>query len=393
MEQIIKILTFILESFIHIWPYLLITIPIAVAIQLSGAAKFNNKILRKKPFLSIIIATAIGAISPFCSCGVIPVIASLLIGGIPLAPVMSFWIASPSMDPEIFFLSVAAIGWKLSVWRLSATFVISISAGFAIHYAQKRGFIETEVLRDHPVFVNGSIRKKITLTFINTMQKIYSIIQYKQKASILMIKIAQKPDTSQLVPCCLPSDIITKEMPADQFNDKYRCEVGCGLPADSLLINTSSPISINGCSCNDSNKAANQPFINKFLAGSWKSFSMVAKFMTLAFFINALIEFYLPKNLVATFIGGDDPFSVLVAALVGIPFYTSNITALPLVSGLLSLGMNQGAALAFLIAGPVTTIPAMMAVWGIVKPKVFMCYLFFSLFGALIFGYLYNFIY
>jgi hypothetical protein len=392
MEQIIKIPAFILESFIHIWPYLLITIPIAVAIQLSGAAKFNNKILHKKPFLSIIIATAIGAISPFCSCGVIPVIASLLIGGIPLAPVMSFWIASPSMDPEIFFLSVAAIGWRLSMWRLTATFVISFSSGLAIHYAQKRGFIGTEVLREHPVLETGSIRKKITLTFTEIIQKIYSIMLPKQKASIQMVKVAQKPETSQLVTCCLSADIITKEMLTIPQKNNYRCEDGCGLPAESI-VNTSSPISVNGCLCENSNNSVNQPFIIRFLVGSWKSFSMVTKFMTLAFFINALIEFYLPKNIVSTFIGGDGPFSVLVAALVGIPFYTSNITALPLVSGLLSLGMNQGAALAFLIAGPVTTIPAMMAVWGIVKPKVFLFYLFFSFFGALIFGYLYNFMY
>jgi len=115
MEEIMKIVGYILNSFLHIWPYLLITIPIAVAVQLTGAAKFIYKSLNKKPLVSILLATLIGALSPFCSCGVIPVITSLLIGGVPLAPVMSFWIASPSMDPEVFFLSTASIGWNLSV--------------------------------------------------------------------------------------------------------------------------------------------------------------------------------------------------------------------------------------------------------------------------------------
>lgn len=78
------------------------------------------------------------------------------------------------------------------------------------------------------------------------------------------------------------------------------------------------------------------------------------------------------------------------AALIGIPAYTSNLTALPLVSGLLSLGMNPGAALAFLIAGPPTTLPAMVAVWGIVKKKIFFLYVSFSLVGAIIFGILFN---
>jgi uncharacterized protein len=63
------------------------------------------------------------------------------------------------------------------------------------------------------------------------------------------------------------------------------------------------------------------------------------------------------------------------------------------VSGLITLGMNHGAVLAFLIAGPVTTLPAMMAVWGIVKPKVFFMFLTFGLAGSVFFGTLYNLIY
>ncbi len=115
--------------------------------------------------------------------------------------------------------------------------------------------------------------------------------------------------------------------------------------------------------------------------------------MALAFLINALIKFYVPENLISGWIGGDSPFSVLIAALIGIPFYTTNLTALPLVSGLITLGMNHGAVLAFLIAGPVTTLPAMMAVWGIVKPKVFFMFLTFGLVGSVLFGYLYNLVY
>lgn len=127
MGEIMKIAGFILNSLVHIWPYLLLTIPLAVAVQLTGAAKFINKSLSKNPLVSILLATLIGALSPFCSCGVIPIITSLLIGGVPLAPVMAFWIASPSMDSEVFFLSTASIGWNLSVWRLGATFVISLA--------------------------------------------------------------------------------------------------------------------------------------------------------------------------------------------------------------------------------------------------------------------------
>jgi uncharacterized membrane protein YraQ (UPF0718 family) len=332
MDQILKIADFILKSFIHIWPYLLVTIPLAVVINLSGASKYINKALSKKPLVSIFLATVVGAFSPFCSCGVIPVITSLLIGGVPLGPVMAFWIASPSMDPEIFMLSVATIGWKLSVWRLVATFVISIGGGIITQLAQKNGFFGESVLRTG--------------------------------RSVQLAAILPKRNGNVTVNCCVE---VTELVPATQSGSGCQCSAGAPVSVPSLP--------------------------QRILTESWKSFFLVAKFMALAFLINALIKFYVPENLLTGWIGGDSPFSVLIAALIGIPFYTTNLTALPLVSGLISLGMNPGAVLAFLIAGPVTTLPAMMAVWGIVKPRVFFMFLAFGLTGSILFGYLYNLIY
>ncbi|MFZ0546380.1 MAG: permease [Candidatus Promineifilaceae bacterium] len=66
--------------------------------------------------------------------------------------------------------------------------------------------------------------------------------------------------------------------------------------------------------------------------------------------------------------------------------YLNNLAALPIVSGLLAQGMHSGAAIAFLIAGPVTTIPAMTAVWGVVSRRVFALYLALGLGGAIVLG-------
>ena len=99
LTYMLEITQFIIEAFMHIWPYLLITIPLAVAIRLSGASNYIKYAFDAQPLVAIVLATAVGAFSPFCSCGVIPVIATLLISGVPLAPIMSFWLASPLMDP------------------------------------------------------------------------------------------------------------------------------------------------------------------------------------------------------------------------------------------------------------------------------------------------------
>ncbi len=366
MEEITRIATFIVNSFIHIWPYLAITIPLAVGLKFIGATKHINSAFSRKPLTSIIIATAVGAISPFCSCGVIPVIASLLIGGVPLAPVMSFWIASPSMDPEIFFLSVTTIGWKLSIWRLSATFAISLLSGFATHYFMKNGFLGSEILRTSITKVSKPKKAIISILFDSVVTAI-SLLKRNKMLTLKPMTLENTTKNGVTVNCCIPISSIT---------------------ATSNVNN--SPC---GCPCSATEMPKKEETATKLLKETWKSLWLVVKFMTLAFLVNALIEFYVPKNFLTNYLGNNNWYSVIIATLVGIPFYTSNLTALPLISGLLSMGMNQGAALAFLIAGPVTTIPAMMAVWGIVRRRVFFLYIIFSLFGAILFGFLFNLVY
>ena len=117
---------------------------------------------------------------------------------------------------------------------------------------------------------------------------------------------------------------------------------------------------------------------------------MVVKFMTLAFLLTALIKLYVPAEWVAGLLGAQNPLAIPTAAILGVPVYTSNLTALPMINGLLAQGMNPSAALAFLIAGPITTLPAMAAVWGLASRRVFALYLSFSFGGAVALGYLHS---
>lgn len=364
MEQILKIAAFVLDSFIQIWPYLLITIPIAVAVKLSGAAKYISKALSKKPMLSIFLATLIGAVSPFCSCGVIPVIASLLIGGVPLGPVMSFWIASPSMDPEIFFLSTATIGWKLSVWRLAATFVISLLSGYLTQMAFQHGLLGDKILMENYNPMVKKSLKDIAVEFAKQFKNVLTINRANAEAQVQLLQIANSKNNSHIA-CCVSVDENIDMQKSTALNKRECCSKTC--------------------------ESSDVSFSKQLINETWKASMMVAKFMTLAFLVNALIRLYVPHDLLSGLLDGDGTFTVLIAALTGVPFYTSNITALPLISGLLASGMNQGAALAFLIAGPVTTLPAMLAVWGIVQKKVFVLYVSFAFSGAILFGLLINF--
>jgi uncharacterized membrane protein YraQ (UPF0718 family) len=91
-------------------------------------------------------------------------------------------------------------------------------------------------------------------------------------------------------------------------------------------------------------------------------------------------------------LGGHNPLVIVTAAFLGVPTYTTSLTALPMISGLLTQGMSPAAALAFLVAGPTTTLPAMAAVWPLVARRVFVLYISFALLGAILIGYIYQFL-
>ncbi len=80
------------------------------------------------------------------------------------------------------------------------------------------------------------------------------------------------------------------------------------------------------------------------------------------------------------------PDGLSIGALVGGPAYLNGYAAVPLLAGLSARGMSQGAAMAFVIAGGVSSIPEVLAVRALVRPHSFAAYLGFDFCGALAAG-------
>ena len=83
---------------------------------------------------------------------------------------------------------------------------------------------------------------------------------------------------------------------------------------------------------------------------------------------------YIPAELIASLLGGTHWWSLPAAVAVGVPAYLNGYAAIPTVSSLIDLGMAPGAGLGFILAGGVTSIPAAMAVFALVKHRVFAWY-------------------
>lgn len=338
LSEIIRIIVFVFEALIHIWPLLLITIPIAVLIKELNVSNVIGGVFRKNIWVSIVLSTLIGAVAPFCSCSIIPVISALLTAGVPIAPVMSFWLASPSMDPEIFFLSVGSLGWSLAIARIFATFIMSIVGGVIVQ-----------------------------LMYGNMDSSEFLLINRKARSKAKFVT-----DTGSMFVLSSATEGCGCSAKDNSDCDGETIESSC---CESVMSNT---VTLNRWN----------HIFRSILSSTW----FVIKFLIIAYVLEAIIKFYVPIELITGIFGKDHFVSVIKSTLVGIPLYTTNLSALGLVGGLLSKGLSPGAGLAFLIGGATTTIPAMAAVYKLVDKRIFKVYLGIAIVFSIVSGWIYNFI-
>jgi uncharacterized membrane protein YraQ (UPF0718 family) len=292
------------EALVGILPFLIVSVLVAAFAKATGLDKQIAIAFSGHPMRAVFLAAAFGALSPFCSCGVVPIIAGLLGAGVPLAPVMAFWLASPLMDPQMFFLMIPVFGLPFTVAKLLAAFGIGAAAGIATHM-----FARQEL-------------------FANPM---------------------------------LPGAM--------------GCGSGCGvkspLAADQVVWKF----------WGDTDRR--QAFVGEGKAIGWFLF----KWLTLAFELESLMVAYIPAERIAESLGGAAWWAIPASVVLGVPAYLNGFAAIPTVSALIDMGMAPGAGLGFMVAGGVTSIPAAMAVFALVKRPVFIWYLVWGLAGSLAVAY------
>jgi uncharacterized membrane protein YraQ (UPF0718 family) len=305
-SQALATLIFTAEALIHIAPFFILAIAFAAYAKASGLDQLIARAFSLNPPLAIAAGALAGALSPFCSCGVVPIIAGMLASGVPLAPVMAFCIASPVMDPEMFILTAAGINVQFAVAKTLTAIGMGLLAGYAVLGLQRLGYLR------------------------------------------------------------------------QPLRETTGC--GCGQPA----FDPRAPLRISWRIWRE--PAERTDFIRQSSTNGF----FLAKWMTLAFVIESLMVAYLPAETVAQFVGMDNWMAIPMASIIGVPAYMNGYAAIPLISGFLDLGMAPGAALSFVTAGAVSSIPAALAVYALVRRPVFCVYLALGLLGSMISGYGYN---
>lgn len=79
-----------------------------------------------------VVAAALGAITPFCSCSTVPALAGLLQAGAPVGLAFSFLLASPLVNELAIVLLVGLFGLKTAALYIVVTFAAAVLGGLIV---------------------------------------------------------------------------------------------------------------------------------------------------------------------------------------------------------------------------------------------------------------------
>lgn len=106
--------------------------------------------------------------------------------------------------------------------------------------------------------------------------------------------------------------------------------------------------------------------------------------------IGALIHNWIPEDFIIRFLGGGNPFGVVLATVVGIPMYADIFGTIPIAEALLAKGAQLGVVLSFMMGVTTLSLPSMIMLKKAVKPKLLGIFIGICTIGIIIVGYLFN---
>lgn len=159
-ELALATVLFVISGFINVAPMIIPGVVLAAWLAASGASDRVASIIKGRTTLTVIAAAAIGAVIPVCGITVLPMMAGLLAAGVPLAPVMAFWLSSPVTGPAMFAATAAMLGLEFAVGKMIAAVGLGIFGGLVTASLPANGWTRSP-LRDNGI--TGSIGKACAL--------------------------------------------------------------------------------------------------------------------------------------------------------------------------------------------------------------------------------------
>src|SRR5699024_10887278 len=127
------------------------------------------------------------------------------------------------------------------------------------------------------------------------------------------------------------------------------------------------------------------------LKDAWSFFYPVLPYLLFGVLIGAVIHDFIPADFISSIAGKDHPFAIPVAAIIGIPMYIRVETMIPISEAFVSKGMSMGAVIALIIGGAGASLPEVLLLNKLFKPRLLTAFIVSIPIGATVTGYILHF--
>lgn len=340
----------VVRTFQANWAYLLLSITFASAIQVFVGTDRLAGWLRARTPVAVVGAVALGALTPFCSCGTTAVVLGALASSVPWAPIVAFMVSSPLTSPGEYVLSIGLFGSAFATTYFVAAFALGLGSGWVTHHLERAGWLRNQHRVAAPTACGDVTRSTAGSTCgsgSGTAQGAVAEAALSSTGRGAGTLVLERSDAA--ASCCVTTEPETMtEVPTAGAADRAR------------------------------------EFMTALLVNGRRLALFFFGFTALGYLLIRLI----PTQALTALLGDESAFAVPMAALLGIPVYVNSDGSLPLVATLMDGGMGSGAAMAFLITGAGTSVGAISGMLLIARRRVVALVVGSLLVGATITGYL-----
>ncbi len=289
-----------------------------------------------KKWVSYSVASVSGTILAVCSCTVLPLFAGIYKKGAGIGPATAFLYSGPAINVLAIILTARVLGWQLGLARAIGAIIFAVVIGILMAIIFRKE--DKERLKGN-IAVGNNDDEEARSGFQN-------IIYFITLVLILIFAAWAKPSQASGFWMYI-------------YNIKW--PVTISLLAILVIILKS---------WFDKNE------ISDWFDSTWDFAQQILPLL----FAGVLVAGFLmgrpgteagiiPAHWISNFVGGNSILANFTASILGAFMYFATLTEIPILQGLMGLGMGKGPALALLLAGPALSLPNMLVIRSVMGTK------------------------
>src|SRR6056297_298291 len=314
-------------------PALFIAGAIANFISQNAVLKYFGS--EAKKWVSYSVASVSGAILAVCSCTVLPLFAGIYKKGAGIGPATAFLYSGPAINVLAIILTARVLGWQLGLARAIGAIVFAIIIGILMAIIFRKD--DKERLKGDLVMGSSDDDNRSGLQ---------NIIYFVTLVLILIFAAWAKPSSNTGFWMFI-------------YNIKWPITIALLIILAVILKRWF-----------DKNE------LTEWIDSTWDFAQQILPLL----FAGVLIAGFLmgrpgseagiiPASWISRFVGGNSIVANFTASILGAFMYFATLTEIPILQGLMGLGMGKGPALALLLAGPALSLPNMLVIRSVMGTK------------------------